>query len=78
MVEQAAIVVAAIIERQIFFKTDCPSTVELAPLRAVGLKSVEKWQKSAANDHAMLQSVTFVIESQLIRQARQEGKVEKD
>ena len=31
MVEQAAIVAAAITERQIFFKTDCPSIVELAP-----------------------------------------------
>ncbi|UVD59243.1 hypothetical protein NE852_23385 [Rhizobium sp. Pop5] len=58
--EQAAIVVAAIIERQIFFKTECPSTIELTPLQAAGLKSVEKWQKSAGADHGMLQIVIFV------------------
>ncbi|MBX4896173.1 hypothetical protein [Rhizobium bangladeshense] len=57
MEEQAAIVAAAIIERLIFFKTDYPSTIELTPLQAAGLKSVEKWQKSAARDHGMLHYV---------------------
>ncbi|WP_189637027.1 MULTISPECIES: hypothetical protein [unclassified Rhizobium] len=55
MEEKAAIVAAAIIERLIFFKTEYPSTIERAPLQAAGLKSVEKWQKSAACDHGMLQ-----------------------
>ena len=58
--EQAAIVAAAIIERRIFFKTEYPSTIELTPLQAAGLKSVEKWRKSAARDHGILQSVIFV------------------
>ncbi|MFS8143920.1 hypothetical protein [Rhizobium sp. BR 249] len=58
--EQAAIVAAATIERQIFFKTEYPSTIELTPLQAAGLKSVEKWRKSAVNDHGMLHSVIFV------------------
>ncbi|WP_164517739.1 MULTISPECIES: hypothetical protein [unclassified Rhizobium] len=61
MEEKAAIVAAAIIERLIFFKTEYPSTIERAPLQAAGLKSVEKWQKSAACDHGMLQCVTFVM-----------------
>ena len=59
--EQAAIVAAAIIERLIFFKTECPSTIELMPLQAAGLKSVEKWQKSATVDHGMLHYVILVI-----------------
>ncbi|WP_245446413.1 hypothetical protein [Rhizobium leguminosarum] len=58
--EQAAIVTAAIIERRIFFKTEYPSTIELTPLQAAGLKSVKKWRKSAACYHGILQSVTFV------------------
>ncbi|WP_246661341.1 hypothetical protein [Rhizobium sp. MHM7A] len=61
MEEQAAIVAAAIIERLIFFKTDYPSTIELTPLQAAGLKSVEKWQKSAARYHGMLHSVILVM-----------------
>jgi hypothetical protein len=60
MEEQAAIVAAAIIERRIFFKTEYPSTIELTPLQAAGLKSVKKWRKSAAIVHGILQSVTFV------------------
>jgi hypothetical protein len=36
MKEVAEIAAAVIIERLIFFKTDNPSTVELAPLQAVG------------------------------------------
>ncbi|MFF0920746.1 hypothetical protein AB9E26_15620 [Rhizobium leguminosarum] len=60
MEEQAAIVTAAIIERRIFFKTEYPSTIELTPLQAAGLKSVKKWRKSAAHVHGILQSVTFV------------------
>ncbi|MBB2788392.1 UNVERIFIED_ORG: hypothetical protein GGD44_003971 [Rhizobium esperanzae] len=60
MEEQAAIVTAAIIERRIFFKTEYPSTIELTPLQAAGLKSVKKWRKSAAHDHGMLQIATFV------------------
>jgi hypothetical protein len=60
MEEEAAIVATAIIERQIFFKTDYPSTVERTPLQAAGLKSVEKWRKSAARDHGMLQIEIFV------------------
>ncbi|WP_246733082.1 hypothetical protein [Rhizobium ruizarguesonis] len=60
MEEQAAIVTAAIIERRIFFKTEYPSTIELTPLQAAGLKSVKKWRKSADSVHGILQSVTFV------------------
>jgi hypothetical protein len=30
------------------------------PLQAAGLKSVKKWRKSAAADHGILLSVTFV------------------
>ncbi|WP_246726556.1 hypothetical protein [Rhizobium laguerreae] len=60
MEEQAAIVTAATIERRVFFKTEYPSTIELAPLQAAGLKSVKKWRKSAAQLHGILQSVTFV------------------
>ncbi|WSH67596.1 hypothetical protein U8Q05_02230 [Rhizobium ruizarguesonis] len=60
MEEQAAIVAAAIIERRIFFKTEYPSTIELTPLQAAGLKSVKKWRKSALFVHGILQSVTFV------------------
>ncbi|MGO7589587.1 hypothetical protein [Rhizobium leguminosarum] len=60
MEEQAAIVAAAIIERRNFFKTEYPSTIELTPLQAAGLKSVKKWRKSAAPVHGILQSVTFV------------------
>jgi hypothetical protein len=58
--EQAAIVTAAIIERPIFFKTEYPSTIELTPLQAAGLKSVKKWRKSAASVHGMLQTEIFV------------------
>jgi hypothetical protein len=60
MEEQAAIVAATIIERRIFFKTEYPSTIELTPLQAAGLKSVKKWRKSAAAVHGILQSVTCV------------------
>ncbi|WP_246807822.1 hypothetical protein [Rhizobium changzhiense] len=60
MEEQAAIVAATIIERRIFFKTEYPSTIELTPLQAAGLKSVKKWRKSAGQVHGILQSVTFV------------------
>ncbi|WP_167377821.1 hypothetical protein [Rhizobium gallicum] len=60
MKELAAIATAVIIERLIFFKTDYPSTNELAPLGAAGLKSGEKWRKSAADYHGMLQCVIFV------------------
>ncbi|WP_261332761.1 hypothetical protein [Rhizobium leguminosarum] len=60
MEEQAAIVTAAIIERRIFFKTEYPSTIELTPLQAAGLKSVKKWRKSAASVHGVLQSATLV------------------
>ncbi|ULJ74169.1 hypothetical protein [Rhizobium gallicum] len=60
MKELAAIATAVIIERLIFFKTDYPSTIELAPLGAAGLKSGEKWRKSAADYHGMLQCVIFV------------------
>jgi hypothetical protein len=67
MVEQAAIVATAIIERQIFFKTDCPSIVELTPLRAAGLKSAEKWQKRASDDHGILHDVIFVMSRRMIR-----------
>jgi hypothetical protein len=67
MVEQAAIVATAIIERQIFFKTDRPSIVELTPLRAAGLKSAEKWRKSAFVHHGILQSVIFVMSRRMIR-----------
>jgi len=63
MEEQAAIVAMAIIERQIFFKTEGPSTIELTPLQAAGLKSVEKWRKSAAGDHGIFQYEIFVIVS---------------
>ncbi|WP_167363806.1 hypothetical protein [Rhizobium mongolense] len=59
MKELAAIATAVTIERLIFFKTDYPSTIELAPLRAAGLKSGEKWRKSAADYHGMLQAVIF-------------------
>ncbi|WP_167377003.1 hypothetical protein [Rhizobium aegyptiacum] len=61
MEEQAAIVAAAIIERLIFFKTEYPSTIEHTPLQAAGLKSVEKWRKSAVHDHGMLHTVIFVM-----------------
>jgi len=61
MKEQAAMAAVVIRERQIFFKTDCPSTIELAPSQAVGLQSGEKWRKSADRDHGTLQLVTFVI-----------------
>jgi hypothetical protein len=61
MEEQAAIAAVMIRERQIFFKTDCPSTIELAPSQAVGLQSGEKWRKSAGRDHGVLQYVIFVI-----------------
>ncbi|WP_245304238.1 hypothetical protein [Rhizobium aethiopicum] len=61
MEEQAAIVAAAIIERLIFFKTEYPSTIEHTPLQAAGLKSVEKWRKSADRDHGMLRCVIFVM-----------------
>ncbi|MEX2692328.1 hypothetical protein [Rhizobium mongolense] len=60
MKELAAIATAVTIERLIFFKTDYPSTIELAPLRAAGLKSGEKWRKSAADYHGMLQAVILV------------------
>jgi hypothetical protein len=45
MEEQAAIVAAAIIERRIFFKTDCPSTVELAPYGRRGLNPSKSGEK---------------------------------
>ena len=61
MKEHAAMAAVVIRERQIFFKTDCPSTIELAPSQAAGLKSGEKWRKSAEHDHGTLQSVIFVI-----------------
>jgi hypothetical protein len=61
MKEQAAIAAVVIRERQIFFKTDCPSTIELTPLQAAGLKSGKKWRKSADGDHGILHSVIFVI-----------------
>jgi hypothetical protein len=74
MVEQAAIVATAKIERQIFFKTDCPSTVELTPLRAAGLKSAEKWRKSAFQDHGMLRIVIFVMSRRMIRKGVKRAK----
>ncbi|MEZ2131989.1 MULTISPECIES: hypothetical protein [unclassified Sinorhizobium] len=58
--EHAAIVAAVAIERQIFFKTDFPSKVMSAPLLAAALKSVEKWRKSASEDHGLLHFVIIV------------------
>jgi hypothetical protein len=75
MKELAAIATALIIQRLIFFKTDYPSTIELAPLRAAGLKSGEKWQKSAADYHGMLQNEIFVslVEFDLKKCSRRES-----
>jgi hypothetical protein len=67
MVEQAAIVATAIIERLIFFKTGCPSTIELTPCGRRGLKSVQKWRKSAVHNHGMLQIEIFVMSRRMIR-----------
>ena len=77
MEEQAAIVAAAIIERRIFFKTEYPSTIELTPLQAAGLKSVKKWRKSAAHDHGMLQYVIFVSAMMEFRKRAVMGETEK-
>ncbi|WP_259667515.1 hypothetical protein [Rhizobium lentis] len=77
MEEQAAIVAAAIIERRIFFKTEYPSTIELTPLQAAGLKSVKKWRKSATRVHGVLQSVTFVSAEGNFRKRRQPANLEK-
>jgi hypothetical protein len=77
MEEQAAIVTAAIIERRIFFKTEYPSTIELTPLQAAGLKSVKKWRKSAAQLHGILQSVTFVSVISGFRECRPRPSVAK-
>ncbi|WP_164736321.1 hypothetical protein [Rhizobium vallis] len=77
MEEQAAIVAAAIIERRIFFKTEYPSTIELTPLQAAGLKSVKKWRKSATSVHGILQSVTFVSAAVKFPKGRAIKNVEK-
>ncbi|MGO7037835.1 hypothetical protein ACCS60_05640 [Rhizobium acaciae] len=77
MEEQAAIVTAAIIERRIFFKTEYPSTIELTPLQAAGLKSVKKWRKSAAPIHGILQSVTFVSVTSEFQERAPRQNVEK-
>jgi hypothetical protein len=63
--EQAAIAAAVIRERLVFLKTVYPSTIELAPLQAAGLKSAEKWRKSAHRDHGILQTEIFVIPRRL-------------
>ncbi|MBB3592837.1 hypothetical protein FHX08_003181 [Rhizobium sp. BK529] len=45
MEEQAAIATTVIRERQIFFKTDCPSTIELTPLGRRGLNPPKSGEK---------------------------------
>ncbi|WP_165447564.1 hypothetical protein [Rhizobium leguminosarum] len=77
MEEQAAIVTAAIIERRMFFKTEYPSTIELTPLQAAGLKSVKKWRKSAESVDGILQSVTFVSVVSGFQQCAPRANVEK-
>ncbi|MBB3612157.1 hypothetical protein [Rhizobium sp. BK602] len=59
--KEADIVAAIAIARLIFFKPIFPQAIELAPNRRRGLKSGQKWRKSASENHGMLQTVTFVI-----------------
>jgi hypothetical protein len=77
MVEQAAIVATAIIERLSFFKTGCPSTIELTPCGRRGLKSVQKWRKSAVHDHGILLSEIFVMSRQMIRKGVKRRLIKK-
>jgi hypothetical protein len=77
MVEQAAIVATAIIERLIFFKTRYPSTIELTPCGRRGLKSVQKWRKSAADNHGVLQIEIFVMSRRMIRLAVKRPAIKK-
>jgi len=57
----ADIVAAMASVRKIIFKTNLPSTLLSAAWWRRGLKSGQKWRKSAIFDHGMLQNEIFVV-----------------